>query len=113
MALWKFTPVAVADDPQWLDFERWSEVVVRADSLGMALTVATHGLGDAEHPPGNESPSGSTGIGNEKLYRVDRIDPSDLSGTQVESDGPAEIVRAVRGDEFLPASPAGDVLGGG
>lgn len=111
MALWRFTPVADADDPQWLDFERWSEVVVRADSLGMALTVATHGLGDAEHPPGNESPSGSTGIGNEKLYRVDRVGSEDLIGLDVASDGPAEVVRAVRGSEVLPASPAGDVLG--
>ncbi len=113
MALWKFTPVAVADDPQWLDFERWSEVVVRADSLGMALTVAAQGLGDAEHPAGNESPSGSTGIGNGKLYRVDRIDPADMGGIQLDSDGPPEIVRAVRGDDALPASPACDVLGGG
>lgn len=112
MTLWRFTPVAAADDPQWQDHPRWEEVVVAADSLGEALMAAAHDLGPPPHPPGNESPIDSNGLDNEKLYRVDRVDPGDVHGIErVPKRGPA-IVKAVPA-EIEPVPPRTDILGAG
>lgn len=112
MTLWRFTPVAAADDPQWQDHPRWEEVVVAADSLGEALMAAAHDLGTPPHPAGNETPNDTNGLGNEKLYRVDRVDLEDLHGVDRMPERSPAIVKAVPA-EIEPVPPRTDILDAG
>lgn len=92
MPLWKIVPNATADDPRWLDFPRWQEVIVRADTAGEAVLNAANELGRQRRQVGNESPTNATGLEDEKLYTVHRLDVDDTPGDT------AGVLRAVPGD---------------
>jgi hypothetical protein len=96
MALWAFRPVAAADDPRWLDHPLWGELVVRAPTAALARLVAadferSHA---ADEVLGNESPSGASGVEDDKLYQVRRLGPR--AAPELDAEGPDEVVRAAR-----------------
>ncbi|KZD06355.1 hypothetical protein [Oceanibaculum pacificum] len=92
MPLWKIVPTAAPDDSRWLDFPRWREVVVRADTPAQAVLLAAEALGRRPDQVGNESPSNMTGLEDEKLYAVQRLEADDTPG------GAPGIVRATPAD---------------
>jgi hypothetical protein len=92
MPLWKIVPNATADDPRWLGFPRWREVIVRADTAGEAVLIAANELGRQHRQVGNESPTNMTGLEDEKLYSVHRLAGKDTPGDA------AGVFRAVPGD---------------
>jgi hypothetical protein len=96
MALWQFTPIADPEDPHWLDYPRWSEVVVRARSAGEAIAVASDTLDPGVEQIGNESPSGRNGVEDEKLYRLRRVDPAGARLEFMKEDGPPGLLRVTR-----------------
>jgi hypothetical protein len=94
MALWRLTPNADATDGRWLDHRRWAEVVVRADTAGEARNLAA-ALEAEDAPPGvgNETPTFEAGLSDDKLYRLQRINPDDDADAPA-ADGPSEVVKA-------------------
>lgn len=80
MAIWRLYPVLVPSDPAWLGRPIWKEVIVRADTAGMARLVASK----LEYPKheggiGNESHSFNSGLGEETLYRIKRLPPDEAA----------------------------------
>ena len=103
MPFWKIEPVAARDDPRWLDFTHWEEVIVEAESAAMARIAAARELGGPEETVGNESPSDRTGFEDEKLYRVCEVEETDLPAGTGKTPG---VIRATR-DGRVPPSAAG------
>ena len=95
MSLWRIVPVTDVDDARWLDHRRWEEVIVRADTAGLALSLASRELAEDDGQVGNESVDLRSGIEDEKLYHAARIDPQDAGLDAAASDGPPAILRAV------------------
>lgn len=86
MDVWKFTPVAAADDPRWLGRPRLDLLLVEAETLAAALVVAADfELKKAPPQVGNESPSRGAALADEKLYRVDRAAPDDLAALNLDA----------------------------
>lgn len=99
MPLWRFVPVTDADDSRWLDHQRWEEVVVRAETIGLALSVANRTLARDDGQVGNESVDLRSGIDDEKLYRAARIRAEDAGLDAADEAGPAAVLIARRPDE--------------
>ena len=71
--VWKFTPVAHAEDPRWLNREIAQTLFVEAPTSGEAIVAAT--AWDSRNVSGhvgNESAHNHSAFADEKLYRVDR-----------------------------------------
>ncbi|MBU0723359.1 MAG: hypothetical protein KJ904_10230 [Alphaproteobacteria bacterium] len=80
MPLWKIVPTANAGDTRWLDYRRWQEVIVRADTSAQAVLLASTELGRPNGHVGNESPTNMNGLEDEKLYAVQRLEGEDMPG---------------------------------
>lgn len=80
MAIWRIYPVAPPHDSAWLDRPIWQEVIVRADTTGMARQVASK-LEQSHHPGGvgNESHSFNSGLDDERLYRIKLLPPEEAA----------------------------------
>lgn len=96
MTLWAIVAVAGKDDPRWLDYPAWDELVVRAPTAAAARLVAAEF--ERRHAPddaiGNESPACSSGVADDKLYQVRRLDPA--AAPELVPEGPDEVVRATK-----------------
>lgn len=106
MPLWKFVPAAHPTDPRWQGRPMFSEVIVRADSAGMARRVA----GAYELPVSPEQTMRAVGNGSEplgsaledeKLYRMKRMGETDAAFVATlererEDGGGEGVLRAVR-----------------
>ncbi|MEQ8318916.1 MAG: hypothetical protein RH946_01535 [Rhodospirillales bacterium] len=94
MSLWKIIPVATADDPRWLDHRVWREIVVRADTAGdalhLAVTMDKRALTGVD-TVGNESQALTSGLSDEKLYRVA---PLDADSCSFDHNGPDGVLSA-------------------
>lgn len=94
MRLWKFVPVAQLDDPYWQDRPVWREVIVRADTSGLARSIASKLEVDLDAPNvGNETLSQRNGLEDPSLYQaveLTRTEAAAFGG----GDGPEGIVRA-------------------
>ena len=92
-AFWRFEPVARADDPRWLDAQRYDHVLVRAETLGEAIRVAERELGrapaGASDTVGNETPSERSGFGDAKLYVARQVSADDI---KFEASGPLAVL---------------------
>lgn len=79
MPVWRLTPIADVDDGRWQGSDIWSEVLVQADSAAGARIVAAE-LDTPEIPAATQpnTPFARSRFADEKLYRVDRVDPADL-----------------------------------
>lgn len=118
MLLWKIEPVARLDDPRWQDCIRWKLVIVRAETSALAIIAAERQLGNPDRQIGNESPASRTGLGDEKLYWVRRIDPGDMPEDALDDESspkvllalpldPVHILREIRKEQREPcAQPA-------
>jgi hypothetical protein len=58
----------------WLDYGRWTEVIVRAATAARARVVAAAELRDKSTSIGNESAAGYAALEDPKLYHVVRVD---------------------------------------
>ncbi|WP_028792869.1 hypothetical protein [Thalassobaculum salexigens] len=77
--VWKFSPVAHAEDPRWLDREIAQTLFVEAPTSGEAIVAAT--AWDSRNVSGhvgNESAHDHSAFADEKLYRVDRATPQEI-----------------------------------
>ena len=76
--VWKFTPVAHAEDPRWLNREIAQTLFVEAPTPAEAIVAATSwdSRNLAGHV-GNESAHDHSAFADEKLYRVDRAAPEE------------------------------------
>ncbi len=96
MHLWKIEPVAEADDPRWLDHRMWREVVVRAETAGEALNLARvmdeMKMRDVA-TVGNESQALTSGIGDDKLYGIKRLNAAE-DGRGFSTEGEAGVLAA-------------------
>lgn len=95
MALWRVIPVAHAGDGRWQDHPIWQEVVVRAPSATMARMIAAQMearrvIEAADGQAGNESPSDSSALHDEKLYRVEDLSHHPEAGEY----GPEGVISA-------------------
>ena len=77
MPIWKITPVADVSDPRWQDSAIWEEVLVAAESAALARTVAAT-LDTTEMPQSIQPNDTRSRFVDEKLYRVDLLDPAEL-----------------------------------
>lgn len=95
MPIWKITPVADVSDPRWQDSAIWEEVLVEADSAALARTVAAS-LDTGAVPQTILPNDVRSRFTDEKLYRVDRLDPAglpeDVRARAREPDGRGRIV---------------------
>ena len=73
MPIWRIVPAVREDASAWLDYRRWTEVIVRAETAARARVVAAAELNDRSGPTGNESPAGQAGLEDPKLYHVARL----------------------------------------
>ena len=89
MPVWRIFPVARESSARWLDYARWSEVLVRASTAARARVIASAELDDRSEPIGNESAAGHAGLEDEKLYHVVRVEDAD-------NDGPDAVLEARR-----------------
>lgn len=96
MPLWRLVPVTDADDPWWLDHQRWDEVIVRADTLGLALSTANRALAVGDGQVGNESVDLRSGVDDQRLYRADRVRAGDIGMDPATEAGPPVVLRARR-----------------
>lgn len=96
MKLWKIEPVADTDDPRWLDHHMWQEVVVRAETSGEALNLARvmdeMKMSDVA-TVGNESQALTSGLGDEKLYRIKPLNAAE-DGRGFSTEGEAKVLAA-------------------
>lgn len=96
--VWKFTPIAHAEDPRWLDRQIAHTLYVEAPTSGEAIVAAT--AWDSRNVTGhvgNESAHNHSAFADEKLYRVDRaaadeIDRFDPATGPVWSGGEALVL---------------------
>lgn len=89
MPVWRIVPAAIDISAAWLDYGRWSEVVVRAPTAARARVFASAALDDRSEPIGNESSAGYASLESEKLYHVVRIQDAD-------GEGPDAVLKALR-----------------
>jgi hypothetical protein len=78
--VWKFTPVAQAEDPRWLNREIAQTLFVEAPTSAEAIVAAA--AWDSRHVSGhvgNESAHNHSAFADEKLYRVDRTAPEEAA----------------------------------
>lgn len=80
MPVWRIFPVTRPTSARWLDYERWSEVLVRAPTAARARVIASAELKDRSEPIGNESAAGYAALEDEKLYHVVRVEDADDAG---------------------------------
>lgn len=73
MPLWQISPAPRDLESARLDYGRWSEVIVRADTAAEARILASRELGDRSRVTGNETAAGYAGLEDEKLYHVVRL----------------------------------------
>jgi hypothetical protein len=73
MPTWKITPAAREGEDAWLDYGRWTEVIVRAPTAARARVVAAAELHNRSAPIGNESAAGYAALEDPKLYHVVRV----------------------------------------
>ncbi|MBO6949834.1 MAG: hypothetical protein JJ855_17785 [Rhodospirillales bacterium] len=96
MNLWIIEPIADSDDPRWLDHHMWREVVVRAETVGDALNLARimdeMKMTDVA-TVGNESQALTSGLGDEKLYRIKPLNEKD-DERGFSTDGEARVLAA-------------------
>ena len=78
MPIWRIVPVVSENDAAWLDYGRWTEVVVRATTAARARVVAAAELHDRSRRTGDETSAGYAGLEDPKLYHVVRL----TSGTR-------------------------------
>jgi hypothetical protein len=74
LPIWRIFPVARDNEDAWLDYGRWTEVLVRAATAARARVVAAAELQDRSGPIGNESAAGYAALEDPKLYHVVRVD---------------------------------------
>lgn len=87
MPVWRIFPVTRFTSARWLDYDHWSEVLVRAPTAARARVIASAELNDRSEPIGNESAAGHAGLEDEKLYHVVRVEDAD-------DDGPDAVLEA-------------------
>lgn len=73
MPLWQISPAPRDLESARLDYGRWSDVIVRADTAAEARILASRELGDRSRVTGNETAAGYAGLEDEKLYHVIRL----------------------------------------
>lgn len=80
MPIWRFQPVKPPHDAAWLGRPIWKEVIVRADTTGMARLVASK-LEQSDSPGGigNESHSFNSGLDDERLYWIKPLPPEEAA----------------------------------
>lgn len=72
--VWKFTPVAHADDPRWLGRTSAETLYVAAPTSAEAIVAAAAwDAGTILGHVGNESAHTHSAFADEKLYRIDRV----------------------------------------
>lgn len=77
--VWKFTPVAHAEDPRWQRREIAQTLFVAAPTSAEAIVAAAAwDSRDVTGHVGNESAHNHSAFADEKLYRVDRATPEEI-----------------------------------
>lgn len=99
MAIWRLYPVLAPSDPAWLGRPIWEEVIVRADTTGMARLVASN----LEYPKhesgvGNESHSFNSGLEDETLYRIKPLPPDEAARFDDSPGDPAVLSATLLGE---------------
>lgn len=98
MPVWRIVPAPRDTGSGWLGYERWMEVVVRADSAARARVVAADQLGDRSDPVGNESAAGYAALEDEKRYHVLRMEDGAVDTERAGgAEGVLSAVQAERG----------------
>lgn len=78
MPLWRIHPVVHPSDSRWQGRPIWAEVIVRAETAAMARVIAAKLDEPAvPHRLGNETLCFRSGLEDEKLYWVRRLDAAD------------------------------------
>lgn len=87
--VWKFTPVAHAEDPRWQGRRIAETLFVTAPTPAEAMVTAarwdTQGI---KGHVGNESPHNHSAFADEKLYRIDRAGPEEVAAFEKAAVGP-------------------------
>lgn len=84
MPLWRISPAPRDLESARLDYGRWSDVIVRAETAARARVLAAAELDDRSRVTGNETAAGYAGLEDEKLYHVVRL------GSDVEKAYPSD-----------------------
>ncbi|MFC4353297.1 hypothetical protein ACFOW6_17245 [Fodinicurvata halophila] len=100
MAIWRLYPVVAPSDSAWLGRPIWEEVIVRADTAGMARVVASK----LEYPKreggvGNESHSFNSGLDNERLYWIKKLSAEEAARFDDSPGNPAVLSATPLGSE--------------
>lgn len=78
--VWKFTPVAHAEDPRWQGRQIAQTLFVEAPTSAEAIVAATSwDSRNVSGHVGNESAHDHSAFADEKLYRVDRASAGEVA----------------------------------
>lgn len=101
--VWKFTPVAHAEDPRWLGRRTAETVFVAAPTAAEAiLAAADWDTANRKGGVGNESRHDHSAFADEKLYRADRASDEETAAFDRSATGPVWAT-----DEAVRLDPPG------